>query len=86
MIIDFKKHFYYYISLFGVIFLGVFLVLQTSFDKNLQMMIVILTAFFYILWGVVHHFVNHDLRLKIVVEYVLIGALAVSIILFFLKI
>lgn len=85
MIIDLKKHFYYYISLFGIIFLGVFLVLQTSFDKNLQMAIVILTTLSYILLGIIHHFINHDLKLKIVVEYILIGTLAVSIITFFLK-
>ncbi|RJQ36083.1 hypothetical protein C4559_05775 [Candidatus Microgenomates bacterium] len=85
MINDLKEHFYYYISLFGVIFLGVFLVLRTSFDKNLQMGIVVLIAFFYILLGLMHHFVNHDLKVKIVVEYILIGTLAVSIITFFLK-
>lgn len=85
MIINIKKHLFYYLSLLGVVGLGIFLVLQTSYDKNLQSLIAAITVFFYIFWGSLHHYMDHDLTAKIVIEYILIGSLGMTIALFLLK-
>lgn len=80
-----KKHWGYYLSLLGILFLGIFLAIQASPDRQLQMLTVILTTFFYVAWGILHHFLNHDLTVKIVIEYLLIGSLGMAIILFLLR-
>jgi len=79
-----KKHFGYYLSLSAILLLGLALILLTSPNIKSQSLIILLTVFFYILWGTLHHLINHELTLKIVVEYVLIGALGISILFFML--
>ena len=83
----FKKvhsHIGYYISLV-VIFVFVFLLVSLfSPNKQMQMAVIMLTALSYCAWGILHHFINHDLHAKIVVEYILIGIVGVTIILFIL--
>lgn len=79
-----KGHLFYYTSLFVIIALGIILALQFSYSKQMQMLVIIMTIFFYVGLGIVHHRENHDLTAKIVVEYILIGALGMTIISFFL--
>ncbi|MFH1832577.1 MAG: hypothetical protein ABH816_00220 [Candidatus Levyibacteriota bacterium] len=83
--ISFKKHLIYYSSLFAILSLGFVITFNLAPDKRLQTMGVVMTAFFYVTWGILHHFINHDLTVKIVVEYILIGSLGMTIVLFLLK-
>lgn len=85
MKINREKHYGYYIFLVAILSLGFFLTTLFSYNKGLQMLIVVITAFFYVLWGIIHHCLHHDLNAKIVIEYLLIGGLGVTIALFFLK-
>lgn len=85
MNVDIQKHIGYYICLVFIGALGLFLISQTAYDKKLQMVIVVFTALFYSGWGILHHCLHHDLHIKIVVEYVLIGCLGMIIALFFLR-
>lgn len=78
----FKKHLGYYLSLSLILLLGLFLVFLATPNIKLQTIIILLTIFFYVLWGILHHFINHELTPKIVVEYVLIGILGISILFF----
>ncbi|MCL6096437.1 MAG: hypothetical protein M1444_02010 [Patescibacteria group bacterium] len=80
-----NEHVAYYISLIAIFALGVFLMLSVIPNKQLQMLIFVIMAFFYVIWGVLHHFINHELSAKIVVEYILIGTLGVAIMFFLLK-
>ena len=80
----FKKHLGYYISLIAILVLGLILILLTSPNIKTQVIMVFLTVFFYVLWGILHHLINHELTLRIVIEYVLIGALGMSILFFML--
>lgn len=82
---SFEKHTGYYFLLIIILALGTFLSLQTSGDRQLQMLIMVMTVFFYVLWGILHHLLEHDLSIKIVIEYVLIGSLAMSIVLFLVR-
>jgi hypothetical protein len=77
-----QQHLGYYLSLSAILLLGLVLVLLTSPNIASQSLIISATVFFYILWGVLHHLINHELSLRIVIEYVLIGALGLSILFF----
>ena len=83
----FKKthdHIGYYIFLVLILVFGFLLVSLFSPNKQMQVAVIILTALSYCVWGILHHLINHDLHAKIVVEYILIGILGVTIILFIL--
>lgn len=80
-----SEHTVYYISLVTILCLG-FLLAYTSTDRGFQIGVTISTTFFYVLWGIVHHLINHDLHAKIVIEYILIGAFGLSIVFFVLSV
>ena len=80
-----NEHILYYISLIIIFTLGIVLMFSATPNKQLQMLIFVIMAFFYVIWGVLHHLINHELSSKIVVEYILIGTLGVAIMFFLLK-
>lgn len=81
---EIKNHYIYYTFLAIIIVLGITLALQMT-TKGMQMAVVILTTFLYIGGGIVHHALEHDINAKIVIEYILIGSLGMSIVLFLLQ-
>jgi len=50
-------------------------------DKVMQMYIGVATAIAYVLWGMIYHSLEGDLHPKVVVEYCLIGAIAIVLLL-----
>lgn len=80
-----NEHVLYYISLIVIFALGIVLMFFATPNKQLQMLIFVIMAFFYCVWGLLHHLINHELSSKIVVEYILIGTLGVAIMFFLLK-
>lgn len=80
-----EKHTGYYSSLLLILFLGVFLFVQLTGQKQMQQLVIGFIALSYVLWGILHHSLHHDLRLKIVVEYVLMGLLGLSLVYFFIQ-
>ena len=42
-------------------------------ERNVQTLLVISFAGFYIIWGMYHHIVTKTMRIKIMLEYVLVG-------------
>lgn len=80
-----SSHTGYYVSLALILMFGFQLVSAASPNRQLQMVIIVATTIFYIFWGILHHLINHDLSLKIVVEYVLIGSLGLISVFFLLK-
>lgn len=78
----FKKHITYYLSLLLLMALGVSLTLIAAPNIKLQSSIILITILFYMLLGMFHHLINHELTLKIVIEYLLIGFLGMSIVFF----
>lgn len=72
---EFKTHLWQYLFLLTI---SVFFLLLFSLAKGnhlRQFFILTLFVVFYILWGIVHHFLEKTLNLKIVVEYIFIGSL-----------
>lgn len=80
-----RKHIGYYISLILILIFGFLLAYINSPNRIFQTGIIIMTTFFYVLWGLLHHLLNHDLNMKIVIEYILIGSFGLTIIFFLLK-
>jgi len=80
-----QNHLLYYLLLIGILTTGMFLILALSPNKNLQMITLVGISISYVLLGVVHHLINHDLVLKIVIEYILIAALGVAVTFFIFK-
>lgn len=78
----FKKHTGYYLSLFIILFLGLFLTFIATPNLMLQVLIILTTILFYVFWGLLHHFINHELTARIMIEYILIGLLGISILFF----
>lgn len=80
------KHSAYYISLIIILALGFLLAIANSTNRDFQIGVFVTTTFFYVLWGIMHHLINHDLNVKIVIEYVLIGVFGLTVIFFLLSI
>ncbi|MBI2031343.1 MAG: hypothetical protein HYT08_01890 [Candidatus Levybacteria bacterium] len=80
-----NRHTEYYLALATILALGLFLVVVAAPNKNLQMLIVLLTTLFYAGFGIFHHMVNHDLNGKIVLEYFIIAGFGIAAVFFLLK-
>ena len=86
MISKLYKHSGYYLSLIAILTLGFLLAYTNHSNRSFQIGVVIATTFFYVLWGIIHHLLNHDLNAKIVIEYILIGAFGLTVIFFLLSV
>ena len=78
-----KDHTVHYLIIIGILLLAAGLLLLWP-SKNLQLMVIIVTSLFYLFYGILHHRVEHDLTVKIVVEYVLVAVL-VTVLFIFVK-
>lgn len=56
---------------------GVFVFYSVRPNTSMQLITGIATAVAYVIWGIVHHLNRHDLHQKIVIEYMLIGIIAI---------
>lgn len=72
-----KPHILHFLILFGILALGITSFFAAAGNSGLQFVVGVITAIAYVLWGLLHHAVAGDLHKKIVVEYVLIAAIAV---------
>lgn len=80
-----RSHATYYLSfsLMLLICFGIF-VLNAN-QPQVQLIALMLASVLYVLWGVVHHFIHHDISLIIMVEYVLIAVLVITLGFFVIK-
>lgn len=75
-------HYLVLVAIFLVIFLSR---LFFTLGDSLFLQILFMTAFIYAAWGIIHHWAEHDLSIKIVIEYILIAAVAMLISLIAIK-
>ncbi len=73
------KHIHY-IVLVCILFGGLMMFLATRGTPSLQAVAGIVTSLFYVAWGIIHHALEGDLHAKIVIEYMLIGGIAIILI------
>lgn len=86
MFYKFYQHSGYYIFLATILIFGLLVTYLTHSNRIFQVGTIIATTSFYVLWGIMHHLINHDLSLKIVIEYILIGAFGLTVIFFLLRV
>ncbi len=75
-------HAFYYLLELIVLLGGFFSIYMLSFSFNLQLLTLVIVLMFYVLMGVFHHAIHHNLRTKIVIEYLLISILIFAVFLF----
>jgi RsiW-degrading membrane proteinase PrsW (M82 family) len=67
----------HFLVLIAMLALGICTFIYVRPNTTLQLLVGIVTAVAYVLWGFIHHAIRKDLHQKIVVEYLLIGAIAI---------
>jgi len=75
------RHLGHYIILLIFMGLGIISVLFTGKDLSLQTAVVILLALSYFVWGLVHHALEKELHMEIVLEYLLFSVLGAGAVL-----
>lgn len=65
-------HYCVYALIFGV---GLLLVLLNKQNTSLEAFFIFMIAILYFTWSMVHHYIHHDLHVRVVIEYILIVAL-----------
>ena len=72
-----KQTIIHFLVLIGILGAGVLTFIVVAPNTTIQLLVGIITAVAYVLWGLIHHTIQQDLHQKIVVEYLLIGAIAI---------
>lgn len=80
-----RKHMHYYLLVGFIQIIGLVIILNLGGNKQLQLAYIVLISCMYVLWGVIHHKIHHDLHTKVVVEYILMGSLAIALMYFLLQ-
>lgn len=65
------------VVLFLILVGGALMFYYTSGNQPMQLASGIATCICYVLWGITHHALKGDLHRKIVIEYLLIGSIAI---------
>lgn len=71
-----KAHISHYAILILILIIGAASFLGLQGNHPGQLAIGIVTTVAYVSWGIIHHAMEHDIHPKVVVEYALIGAMA----------
>jgi len=78
MLKDLYQNRTHYLVLFAGLFLGLFLFFTSNKIglPGLEIESIIGLCVFYFIWGVIHHWLQKDLHIKIVLEYFLVASIA----------
>jgi hypothetical protein len=77
-----RNHVIHYLIIIGIVALGLSIASLFSGNKMVQFIGFFATACGYVGYAIVHHRLEHDLTIKIVIEYILIGLLPLVLFLF----
>ncbi|MEK7592696.1 MAG: hypothetical protein AAB508_04880 [Patescibacteria group bacterium] len=69
----------HYFVLVVMLLLSVWMFYLSQGNHGFQLIVGIITACLYVVWGIVHHSVIGDLHRKVVIEYVLIAAISIAL-------
>jgi uncharacterized membrane protein YsdA (DUF1294 family) len=70
----------HYVSLMGVVLVGIVGFIFFGYDKSFQMAIAFGVAGAYVVWGIVHHLIHRDFDLGVLAEYLAIAGLGLIIV------
>lgn len=74
------KHLSHSLLLIGILLAGFAGLILFSYNKEMQMIIAIITAGAYVVWGVIHHTHNRDFHWEVLLEYLAVALLGYVII------
>ncbi len=74
------KHLLHYLPLIAVFLAGLLAFWLFSYNRVFQIIVAVVVAVSYVVWGVIHHAIHKDLYLSTVVEYIVIASLGLIII------
>lgn len=80
-----KHNFLRYLILLVILSSGLLFFFLSAHDPRLQLRIITLVLFFYILWGVLYHFLDKTLTILVFFEYLLVAAVVFAVIFSLLK-
>ena len=72
------RHFTYYFLEFGVLLVGFVLISAFAYNIYIQVLFLGLTLISYIMLGVIHHEIHHSMKIKIMVEYLLVSLIILA--------
>ena len=75
-----SKHLPHYMPLLALFGFVIFAFILFSYDTLLLGIVSVSSAVFYVLWGIVHHYLHKDLYISVVIEYILVASLGLIII------
>lgn len=81
---EIKSHSIHYLVLVIILTLGAGAFWYFNYLRTAQIMVLLLTGVTYVVWGVVHHYLEGDLHEKVVLEYLSTAALGVILVWFLL--
>lgn len=81
MLKNFSRHLPHYIPLVGIILAGGLGIVHFSYNHLFQAVLALTVAVSYAFWGIIHHYLHHDLTISIIAEYFAFGILGVLVIL-----
>ena len=70
-----KEHWPHYVALILILTFGSISFWFFRHTPQAQIFSAFLTACFYIAWGIVHHYLEGDLHLRVIIEYVAVALL-----------
>lgn len=70
-----KAHWSHYVALLAILLFGIFSFWFFRRTPQAQIFSAFLTASFYVAWGVIHHYLEGDLHIRVILEYVSIALL-----------
>lgn len=77
-----KKESIFHATILSIILIsGVVMFYLTRGNTTTQMFVGFCTTIAYILWGIIHHMMVGNLHRKVVIEYILVGAIALVLML-----
>lgn len=71
-----KKEWFHLLILYIILAGGIATFFATSGNIQTQRIVGVVTTVSYVLWGIIHHGLKEDLHAKVVIEYVLLGCIA----------
>lgn len=77
-----KKHFLHYLVYLMLFGGGLIIILLTEGNIRWETLSILLIGGLYVMWGIVHHYTQHQLHPRVVVEYVLVVMLGIVLALF----
>lgn len=72
---DIKEHAWHYLTLFFILLVGGIAFFYFRRYPQAQIISIFLTTSFYVIWGAVHHYLEGDLHLRVILEYLAIAFL-----------